>query len=199
MKRSIFLMASLLYCSSAYAVELPKPISPARLSQALKSGKRVKVAFLNKNSDGKTGGCIGVDHARKDSDVPLKRFRCDLPLNNTPNNQYWIITPTKIPGEDGADGRYVTIRNWKSDKCMGVDNGSPLPHAEIRQFDCRNHPNQKWKFSFIKRGNRGAVSIQNYDNLCVSLGRGNKDGGQLTQEKCSASRDQDWRTIPFRY
>lgn len=195
MKRSMFLLAMLSYSVSAHAAGLAKPLSPARLRQALKAGQTVKVAFANRNSDGKAVGCIGVDGAKTDSGVPLMWFRCDLPTSDLPNNQYWTLTPTKVENEEGV---FITIKNSKSKKCIGVDDASPLPGADIRQFECKNHANQKWKLTTIKRGNRTAFSLQNHDRLCIGVAGAMKVGAPLKQEKCDAAPDQDWRVIPFR-
>jgi hypothetical protein len=195
MKRSMFLLAVLSYSFSAHAAELAKPLDPGQLAQALKAGKSVKVAFANRNSDGKAVGCIGVDGAKTSSNAALMWFRCDLPTSDHPNNQYWTLTPTKVANEEGV---FLTIKNSKSQKCMGVDGASPLPGADIRQFDCKNHANQKWKLTTIKRGHRTALSLQNYDRLCIGVAGSMKVGTPLKQEKCNAEPDQDWRAIPFR-
>jgi len=195
MKSSMFVLAVLSASFSADAAGLAKPLSPGQLSQTLKAGKSVKIAFANRNSDGKAVGCIGVDGAKTNSGAHLMWFRCDLPTSDHPNNQYWTLTPTKVENEEGV---YITIKNSKSKMCIGVDDASPVPGADIRQFDCKNHANQKWKLTTIKRGNRTALSIQNYDRLCIGVAGAMRVGAQLKQEKCNAEPDQDWRVIPFR-
>jgi hypothetical protein len=191
MKRTMFVVASLSFCLAADAAKLGAPISPQRVSRALRSGQSVKIAFSTRNST----GCIGVDRARKDADAPLMRFNCDLPTSNNPNNQYWILTPTKVEGETEP---YFTIKNWKSEKCIGVDDASPLPGVALKQFVCKNHANQKWKLTTVKRGGRTALSIQNFDRLCIGIGNEKQEYPPLLQEKCNAQPDQDWRLIPFR-
>lgn len=119
MKRSILLLAAV---ASGLATQplAAERIDPGRISQALRAGKTVRVALANRDAS----GCIGVDNASTKPAARLMRFRCGLPTSYHPNNQYWILTPTRIEGEEEP---YFTIVNWKSQKCMGVDKGSPLP------------------------------------------------------------------------
>ena len=195
MKHAIFVLATLSYSFAAHAAELAKPITPGQLARELKAGKQVKIAFASQNANGKAVGCIGVDHASKAAYAPLMWFGCDLPTSNHPNNQYWILTPTTA--EHGETG-YVTIKNWKSQKCMGVNHGSPVPGADIRQFKCDNRANQKWKLNTVTRGDHTALSLQNYDRLCIGVDGPLREGAPLKQEPCNAQPDQDWRIIPFR-
>jgi Ricin-type beta-trefoil lectin domain-like len=195
MKRSMFVLASLVYCFPAHAEKLRNPIPPA---QAVRSGKPVALS----NNDKKSVGCIGVDKASTQPKRPVLRFPCVLPTSKHKNNQYWFLKPTKAGNENEG---YFTIVNWKSDKCLGVNGGSSDPDTILLQFDCDNRANQKWRWTTIKRGNRTALSIQNYNRLCIGVhkravgGQGDLPGGQeLVQEPCSATPDQDWRAIPFR-
>jgi len=196
MKLSIFLLASLSYTFAAHAAELGKPMTAAQVSQALKSGQEIKIAFASRNSNGKdVVGCIGVNNASTKRFAPLMWFRCDLPTSNNPNNQYWIIHPTTA--EHGERG-YVTIKNWKSQLCMGVSGGDPRPGVDIKQFKCDNRPNQKWKLTTVTRGGHTALSIQNFDRLCIGVDGKVREGAQIQQEPCNAQADQDWKIIPFR-
>ena len=196
MKRSMFLLASLSYCFAAHAAGLGKPIKPG---QALESARPVALA----NNDGKSVGCIGVDKAAIEPKKLVLRFTCVLPTSDHKNNQYWFLKPAKVENENEL---YFTIVNWKSEKCLGVDDGSPLPGRKLLQFECDNKANQKWRWSSIKRGHRTALSIQNYDRLCIGVDRSGVDRSgvdrgkpeQLVQEPCIAAPDQDWRPIPFR-
>ncbi len=74
---------------------------------------------------------------------------------------------------------------------MVVDHGSPVPGADIKQFKCDNRPNQKWKLTTVTRGGRTALSIQNFDRLCIGVDGKMRDGAQIQQEKCNAQADQD--------
>jgi hypothetical protein len=192
MKCALFVLASLWYCVTAHAEGLGKPIRP---SQALKAAKPVALT----NNDGKSVGCIGVDKAAIEPDKLVMRFKCDLPTSDHKNNQYWFLKATKAENEN--DTTYFTIVNWKSGKCLGVNGGSSDPGVTLKQFVCDGKANQKWRWSNIKRGNRTALSIQNYDRLCIAVDRSAVHRGQgdhLVQERCNAAPDQDWRPIPFR-
>jgi len=50
----------------------------------------------------------------------------------------------------------------------------------------------------VTRGGHTALSIQNFDRLCIGVAGKLKEGAQMKQEKCNAQPDQDWKIIPFK-
>jgi V8-like Glu-specific endopeptidase len=84
--------------------------------------------------NGKSGKCIGVDHASTASGARVAQYPCD-----GFDNQSWQFF-------QASPGRF-NIVNGKSGKCIGVDRAATANGAELFQFTCDGSMNQQWIFS----------------------------------------------------
>ena len=110
--------------------------------------------------------------------------------------------PTNSAGDSDGEAAYsetaltatdwiVTMKNKKSGRCAGVDQGSKAIGASIKQFTCDGSKNQRWIRMDQKFGN---LSLKNSNSgLCIGVDGGSKQpGAPLQQFECDGKPNQTW-------
>jgi hypothetical protein len=150
-------------------------------------------SFRNANSR----RCIGVDGASKESGAAIQQFECSA----SDTNQRWVVLLEDVaePIDPETGSLFRPLVNDKSELCMGVDNGSTSPGADIRQFQCDGTLNQKWvpKPGARLQDGTPTFSFKNHDGLCIGVdGASMANGAQLKQFPCDGRANQRWIVIP---
>jgi hypothetical protein len=181
MTRSIFLLAPLAFCFTAYAAGSEKVAKAGTNSQARRSKSIPEYVFHNRLSPEL---CIDPAGGTAKPGVYVKQRNC-----NEFDPQTWVVDPI-------LNEPYYHIRNGRNlSVCMGVEHGRRALRANIKQGTCNNHPDQKWTLERAERktgGGRNHVSIKNAYGLCLGVERGITAPAQLKQNKCFGNWDQIW-------
>jgi hypothetical protein len=121
----------------------------------------------------------------------------------------WLIACTNNSGQDegpddattaeeregpetlAEDPPTFSFRNKKSEKCIGVDQASEVPEANIQQFPCDSAANQSWEQ--LNAGVDKDYWRNKNSMLCMGVDNGSTNSGASIQQfRCDARDNQAW-------
>ena len=103
-----------------------------------------------------------------------------LPVNLMPEPSIVLTTHTQI-----------SFKNIKSGRCIGVNHASTANGALLKQFNCDNAPNQRWR---VQRRGAEHTFINVKSGRCMGVdGASVRPGANIGQYSCgSAAPNQAW-------
>ena len=175
-----------------------------------KSGDAVDVTFRN-NSDCRveyfwrsgTGlrsyGQLAAGQSRTQRTVIGHNWLVRRAGNNTKVDEFTIncgrsryATSGSCNGGRGiVDGGVYVVRT-KNNKCVTVGNRSVANGANVNQWDCRDQPNQKWRFNARGQGFYTIRNIRSGKCLDVS-GASTSNRANIIQWTCNGTPNQQFR------
>lgn len=109
---------------------------------------------------------------------------------------FLVIAVALFAWASPAMAQEFRIKPLHSGKCIDVPQSSQQQGTNIIQWDCHQHPNQRWVFRYLANNKWNIVSKLN--GMCLDVPRSSKQSGEkIIQWPCTGNPNQQFVLVPI--